>query len=297
MRSLPVHGLRSGLALCALAAAPSLGSCAEPIEASETGRSHTFVTSKLGFVTHNEDGSIEGFDLDGAISTGHYTDGTGCGLADQSSSDGTPGIDNNLAPTLEAIIELTGDAVDGLVQQAINDGTLLVMLRLEGVDDLRNDPHVVVRLLKGSGRPQLATTNFIAPSQTFDVDDSTPESLGTGRIVDGHLEAGPFEAVIPLRFFGVSANMRLHDALFRGDIAEDGTLENGMMGGGIELTQILDLANQAGAMDHNAAIIAMSANAFLEPTVDLGFDGTACNQISAALRFEAEPAFLLGDEP
>lgn len=313
----------------------------------------TSVVTTLGFILHSPDGTIEGFDVDGATSTGLFTDGTGCGLADQFDSTCHAGIDNNLAPTFESIVELTGDAVDGLLRMAINDGSLLIIFRLEGVDDPWNDPDVTVRLYKGTGRPQLATTGRIAPSQTFEVDPWTPSTEGPGRIENGVFYGGPFEAVIPLKIFGVSSNIRLHNALvrgrFQGDedgcyfsaadagadagaadggvivpnsgvtrcmaISADGGVEdagqtvrptcvsrsywmtNGIVGGGIEVDQIVDIANQAGENDHNAAIIASGANAFLAPYADLNFDEAAgiCTHISAALRFETVPAYLVGD--
>lgn len=309
---------RALAAILAACAAPfTLASCGgDELPACSSGdcETMTVVVSSLSFVKHNADGSIEGFDVDGDVSSGIPPDYTGCGMPDQVSSTGEAGIDNNLALTFESIDNLTNGAVDGLVKAAINAGTLLVIFRVEGVDDRQNDPHVVVRLMKGSTEtpPIIATTGFLAPSQTFGVDDATPVSTGYGRIENGVLLAGPFEATIPLKIFGVSANIRVHDALMRGTINPDGglgdiswdrtdgsvdTIHDALMGGGIEIDQILDIAHQAGAMDHNAAMIAESADVFLHAGADLAFDGESCVQISAALRFRTEPAFLLGDTP
>lgn len=352
-RSLPrmVLGTLAGGALLGLGL---VGGCPSETPAS-TSVPRTMVVSKLGFVLHNCDGTIDGFNLDDFVTTGNITEPIGCGFPDQVSPTGERGIDNNLAPTFESIVELTGDAVDGLIQMAINDGTLLVVVRLEEVDDYFNDPHVVVRIHKGSGRPQLGTNSFIAPSQTFAIDTTTPSTYGSGRIVDGIFYSDPFEAVIPLRIFGVAADMRMHQARIRGRVKQDETgchfgvpmpdagvdagaaaadagtvagdggmvdascppyvappaptrsncdnqqvwLTDGLIGGGIELVQIIDIANQAGAQDHNAAIIASGANAFLAPYADTNFDPEvgACTQISAALRFQSVPAFLIGDQP
>lgn len=310
--------LRACFSVLVACAAPfALASCGGGQGACSSGAScetMTVVVSSLSFVKHNADGTIEGFDVDHADSSGIPPDYTGCGMPDQLSSTGQRGIDNNLALTFESIDNLTNGAVDGLVKAAINAGTLLVIFRVEGVDDRVNDPHVVVRLMKGSTEtpPIIATTGFLAPSQTFGVDEATPISTGYGRIENGVLLAGPFEATIPLKIFGVSANIRVHDALMRGTVNSTGglgdlswdhvdggvdTIHDTLMGGGIEVDQILDIAHQAGAMDHNAATIAESADVFLHAGADLGFDGESCVQISAALRFRTEPAFLLGDTP
>lgn len=340
--------LISALTGSALLGSVLVAGCPSETPPAVTAAPRTMVMSKLALVMHNCDGSIEGFNLDGAATTGHWSDPSGCGLADEVSADGTTGIDNRLAPIFETIVSLSGDAVDGLVQMAINDGTLLVIVRLEGVDDMFDDPDVTLQLFKGSGRPQLGTNTLIAPSQTFGIDTSTPSSTGKGRIVDGVFYSDPFEAVIPLKIFGVGADIRLHGARLRGRVVADETgchfdagvsvdagtgdasigdggavdascpayvappppmrstcdsqqywITGGMIGGYMEITQIVDIANQAAAQDSTAATIAQSAPAFLYPAADAEYDQNmaACTQISTALRFETVPAYLIGDQP
>jgi hypothetical protein len=301
---------------CALAlSVASLASCGGDSEECTTGsdsRTMNVVVSAISFVKHNADRTIEGFDVDNVVTTGIFPDPSGCGLADSVSSTGQQGIDNNLSLTFETIDNLTNGAVDGLLKMAIEQGTLLIIWRMEGVDDLVNDPCVSMSMLKGAaGSPPLIGTNgYLAPAQTFGVDATTPISHFAGRIENGVLYAGPFEGIIPLQIFGVSANIRIHDAQLRGVINETGglgelgivptdggvlSLGNAMVGGGIEVEQVLEIARIAGEMDHNAAMIASSADVFLRSAADLNFDGNECTQISAALHFRSEPAFLLGD--
>jgi len=269
--------------------------------------SQTMVTNEIRFVVHDDPSMptvIDGFDLDHVVSTG-YPDPSGCVKIDQTDPSGRQGIDNALAPMFETIITLTDDAVYGLIETSIEDGSLLIMVRIDGIDDRQNDSCVNVTILKGTGKPELGTDGSIAPDQTFGVDEATPVSHGVGRIVDGELIAGPFEATVPLSFFQVRANMRFHDAYLRGRLTAEGGLgdpnaENpsdryAILGGGIELEQVFDLADQAGAMDHNASIIAGGVRAFVPGIADLDFDGESCRQISAALQIRATPAHLLGD--
>lgn len=282
----------ASFALCCVACDTDASACGEG-----AGRlpAHTVVISRLSFANRDENGALEGFDLDDRVSD--ETDWRSCGRVDATDADGRTGIDNGLAQLFGVVQMLVGNAIDGLIQMAVNDGTLLVMFRLEGVDDLVDDPCVELSVLKGTGpgSPQLATTGFLAPSQTFEVDETTPITSGRGRIEDGVLYAGPFEAVIPLKFFQVFVNMRMHGAYLRADITEEGGLVNGVLGGGIEVEQVLDVVHQAAENDGTAKALVSVAPFALSALADLAYDGERCTQASAALVFEAEKAFLIGD--
>jgi hypothetical protein len=225
------------------------------------------------------------------------TDWRTCAQEDTVDLEGNPGVDNAMSRLFKIVQSLVGNAIDGLIQMAVNDGTLLVMFRLDGVDDFENDECVTLSVLKGTapGSPQLATTGFLAPSQTFEVDEETPITSGQGYIEDGVLHAGPFEAVIPLKFFQVFVNMRLHDAYVRAEITPSGGLTNGVLGGGIEVDQVIDVVNQAAENDGTAQTLVTVAPLALRGLADLAFDGERCPYASTALVFEAEKAFLIGD--
>lgn len=288
----------SGLLLLLLGLSPSLAACDVDGAGGSGGLPpQTYVVSKLAFINGDGSGVIEGFDLDEIVSDDVEDDA--CGQIDQVDAAGRPGIDNALSELFRVVSVFVGNAIDGLIQMAVNDGTLLVVFRLEGVDDLVNDPRVEVQMLKGTGpgAPQLATTGFLAPSQTFDVDQGTPITRGDGYIEDGVLHAGPFEAVVPLKFFQVYANMRLHGARLRARIGEDGRLTEGVLGGAIEVDQVMDVVQQAAENDGTAQLLVGVAPLALMGLADLGFDGVRCAEASTALGFEAEPAFLLGDDP
>ena len=197
------------------------------------------VTSQLHFVVPDEDGVSEGFDLDGRVSG--EKDTPSCSRRDYVAPDGTPGIDNQFSELWKVLIAAVGDAVEGLIQGVINDGTLLLIFRVEGIDDPVNDSCVNVSLFKGAGRPDLGTDGFIAPSQTFDVAAGTPFTQTAGYIEDGVLHAGPFDTVIPLAIFQVVADLELEGAFLEARFTEEGGL-SGIIAGGVRDEQIMQVA-------------------------------------------------------
>lgn len=293
--------MRPAVLLSALLLAP-VAACGggEPVASAACSTGHcqslTFITSTMGFAKHVPNGDprvVAGFDVDNHVTV---EEAIGCYQEDQIDPEGRVGIDNNSASLFEAIAGLTDDALEGLIQMSINQGALLLVLRFEGVDDLRNDPEITAQVFKGTGVPQLGTDNLIAPNQTFEIDTSLPSTQGGGRIVDGVIEAGPFDAVVPINIFEVQAQLRLHSARVRGRLTEDGRLEDVLVGGGVEIAQIYEIAEVAGANDHNARSILGLLPFVLDPSADLApnADGT-CEQISAALTITTQPGFLLND--
>ncbi|MCA9638968.1 MAG: hypothetical protein KC420_23230, partial [Myxococcales bacterium] len=103
------------------------------------GTTRSMVLSTFGFVRPDamRGNRVDGFDLDDRVSTAG--DAEGCRHADFTSPDGITGIDNQLARLLPVVDMMTGGAVDGLVQAAVNNGQLLIAITLDGVDDTRND--------------------------------------------------------------------------------------------------------------------------------------------------------------
>jgi hypothetical protein len=252
------------------------------------------VASQLRFATPDESGVSLGFDLDGRVSDA--SDVESCKRADYVSPTGTPGVDNQFAILWNLLLSLVGDAVDGLIQGAINDGTLLLVFRIEGIDDRTNDSCVNVSLFKGAGHPDLGTDGFLAPSQTFDVAEGTPFTETAGYIEDGVLHAGPFEAIIPIAIFGVVADLELHDGLLEGTFGEDGSL-TATIGGGVSDDQIMDVAMMAAEDDHNAAKLLKAIPLLLNGSSDLDRspDDGKCHQLSTVMSFESVPAYLYAD--
>ena len=204
--------------------------------------------------------------------------------------EGRPGIDNQLALLVPDIEKTFGDAPDGLIQGAINNGELVILMQMEGVDDLADDGCVNLSVVVGQKRaPSLGTDGVIEAYQTFHPDpDAMVNEVKAGRIEDGVMTAGPFDVAIPLAIFDVSFTMHFHQAWVRAAIDEEGKMK-GYLGGGIVPEEIVDGVGQgAGLQDVIPALgVVMRAASDLEQDED-----GKCRQLSATLSFEAVPAFV-----
>lgn len=259
----------------------------------ETPRTFGFIAKRIDFAQRSEDGLIsQGFDLDSRVSD--ETDTVSCRRTDFTAPDGTPGIDNQFTYLYETLLNLFDDAVDGLIQGVINDGSLLLMVELEGVDDLVNDDCVTVRVFSALGTPDLGTDGFIAPGQTFDLDGDKPVSTTTGYIEDGVVHAGPFDTTIPIAILQVFFDLRVGNAILRAEIHDDLSV-TAMMAGAIENDQILDVARMAEEMQMQQLTPllrpALRGLADLHPDPVTGL----CDQLSATLLVDGTPAFLFED--
>src|SRR5687768_14774767 len=126
----------------------------------------TWVMREIRFV-RQVDGVSDGFDLDGV-------DGglEGCGIADFTSPDGVPGVDNAFARMIPALELTEAAAVEPLIQDAINSGQLLLLVELAGVDDTAEDECVDVGLMRGAGEALVGGDVLLVSGQTLEVDAS-----------------------------------------------------------------------------------------------------------------------------
>jgi hypothetical protein len=268
----------------------STGSDTPPPHDCGPGKPRAFLISTLGFTRVDAmTGQVPGFDVDGVVSDG--SDAGSCFKKDFVSPGGETGIDNQLALFVPELEKLLGDAVDGLVQGAINNGNLLILLDVESAAGLRNDECVDLTVQLGKGKPTLGTDGVIEAYQTFDLDTEGEVSHAqSGTIDNGVLSIGPFELAIPIAIFDVSFTLHLHHARFRFTVdAEDGTLKEGFVGGGIVPQEVLDgVKDGAGVAQYLPVLsLVLHQSADLEPDAE----GT-CQQISAALKITAVEAFV-----
>lgn len=280
---------RLALAIAALLGGAGCGD--DPVAAPGAcayGETRAAVITGLAFTRQEPEGVAPGFDLDGRVSAD--SDSRSCGKPDFVSPDGVPGIDNQLALLVPDVEMLVGNAVDGLVQGAINDGQLVILFEMMGVDDFADDPCVNLRVEVGvKDPPSLGTDGVIEAWQTYDVDPATEVSRAEAARIDGGvLTAGPFELAVPIAIFDVAFTLHFHRAFFRFAIAEDGTM-SGHLGGGLDPDEIVAGVGQgAGLQDIVPAMgVVMRASADLAQN-----DEGKCEQISAAFAFTATPGFL-----
>lgn len=285
--------------LCAgvLAASALAAGCAddeavsqEPVHDCGPGETRSFLLSTLGFTRVDEmTGAAPGFDVDGVVSDG--SDEASCFKKDFTSPEGQGGIDNQLASLIPDVEAIFGDAVDGLIQGAINNGELLILVDVKGASSLENDECVDVTVRTVLGKPTLGTDGVIEPYQTYDPDPAAEVSdAQSGRIVDGVLEIGPFELAIPIAIFDVAFTIHVHDALLRLNVGgEDGTRRDGLVGGGVVPQEILDGVKDGAGVGQYIPLLKV----VLDGSTDLAVDqeGT-CQQVSAALAVTAVEAFV-----
>jgi hypothetical protein len=256
-------------------------------------QSRLVVFQKLGVAKLVEEGMAPGFNIDALVS--EAGDAEGCGHADLTAPDGTPGIDNQLAG-LVPLLELAGlGAFESLLQSTIEDGGILIMLQIDGVDDFLNDDEVSVMVRAGHGVPLLGTDGLVLSGQTFSLNEESPDSLAeNARIEDGVLHAGPFEARLPLVVFGMKYEITFHNTQIRAEITDDGGLVNGLMGGGVALEDLYAIGEIAAADD--ASVLAgiklvVGGAGDLAPN-----EAGECQQISGTFEFAAVSAYFFSED-
>ncbi len=282
------------------AIALSLGACGErqpveQIDACATGKTMASVMTFATFAEKKSDTIAEGIDIDGIVS--EPGDTKTCGKPDFTSPDGRKGIDNQFGGLLPLIKGLVGaENLDAILEGAIANGQLLILVAVDGVDDAENDECVSVRLGAGLGTPFLDTAGKYEPYQTFGFnEEDTPVSrLPAGRIENGVLYAGPSDIVLPVRALDAAFNLKINAAKLRMKVTEDplngGLAVSGVTAGGIDVEEFKNIVRElniaGGAVDAITGVVGGVAD--LAPNAD-----GSCQEVSAGLRIESEPAFLL----
>jgi hypothetical protein len=249
---------------------------------------HVNVVRKMSFTGLIEPGVALGFNLDDRVSP--MGERESCGHGDLVDPEGNEGIDNQLAKVWEMIKPIVGPQVDALLQGAINEGRVLIMVELAGVDDLKNDDDVTVNVFRGALDPDVGTFGFIAPDQTFDYDYSNPISTATGaKIENGRVIAGPVTLQIPIAILDLNTVAQVHFGRIQLDIADDGTFK-GFIGGALNVPEIVGELLMTGA-----AAETMLVKPFFENNADMVKVDGDCTYISIGVNIEGTTAFVLRD--
>lgn len=236
-----------------------------------------------------DDGVSVGFDLDDRVSP--RGDRETCGRTDHVSPDGVEGIDNGLADVLPIIERVGGSALEDLVQAAINEGDLLVMLEMHGIDSLEADDDIELTMMRGLGLPYVGTDDRIEPWQTYDVDMEAPWSRASGTLVDGVLEAGPVEFDLPIYVFDFEFLVRVQQGRLRIELDEEGPIR-AVVGGIVLMENLLDIANNIEGGQNIAPTLDTIGRTFADMLQQE--DGT-CAGISVALELDLAGAFFYDD--
>lgn len=256
--------------------------------------SSVFVISQLSFSREDEaaPGVSAGFDLDGDVSA---TGGsTGCGIADFTDPDGTPGIDNQFAKVLPVLETTEAQALEPLIQAAVDDGSLLITLELGLVDtDLRtagvDDACVDFALGRATGTPSIGTDGTMEWYQTIARDPASPRSeAGRVAVTAGRLEAAGLEVTLPVTILGHELLVTVLEGSLRFDLQEDGSVV-GYLAGGLDQAELLAIAETDNIDPEVTALV----SSLLDFNVDLAPNASGtCQQLSITLKFTAIPIFL-----
>jgi hypothetical protein len=241
----------------------------------------------LRFAREVEGGRVPGIDLDDRVSDNR--DAPGCFQADATAPDGTPGVDAAFSTLLPALEAVGGDAIEGLVQSAINMGELLLSLEIMGLDDPLNDDCVQVRVGRGMGVPSLGTDGYLLAGQTYERDPAGPESVIVGATIrNGVLEAGPFELALPLQVFDRFILFNVRQARLQVQVTPGGDWV-GVMGGAVLIEEIEQVAQDAGETVSAVLQTIVGQAADLLPN-----EAGVCQALSVSLVFNARDGFFYG---
>lgn len=254
-----------------------------------SGEDYVGVVSALTF-SRAEGGVSNGFDLDGVTTPAGGA--TGCGVADYTSPRGTAGVDNGFALLVPALEMTEAAAVEGLIQDSIHTGELLIAFELTGVDDPTEDACVGFTVERATGSPLLGTDGNLEWHQTLERDPAVaPYSLEGLQIHDGYLEASPVVVDLPISVLNVDLVFHIDSAAFGVNWQEDGSFV-GTFGGGVDRQTLVDIAYDDGV----DAKLGPALEGLLAYASDLDWDGDdVCEQIAITFDFTAIPAFLFAD--
>jgi|GEM_PF-521313 len=249
---------------------------------------HANVVRTLRFMALEEEGVARGFDLDGRVSADGEEES--CGHGDFTSPEGRAGVDNQLAELWEAIAPLVGEQAHALLQNAVNEGRVLLMIELEGLEDLQSDDDLTLRIFKGTLRPEIGTLGVISPDQSFDLDYGSPISSISGvKLEDGQLIAGPFDVSVPVTILSLDAVVKLELGHIQLKIDDEGRME-GFITGAVHVPTLTETLINTDA-EQEARLVAP----FFERNADMVKVDGVCTYLSMGLSFEATRAFVIRD--
>jgi hypothetical protein len=264
----------------------TIAACAEDCGA---GESRTYAVSTLDVEEDNASDTVFGFDLDASVGG---IDGQACTDAMDyvSSVTGAPGVDNQfgtvLAPALSMMLDDRG--VSGAFQDAIQDGTLLIILEVSRINGYQDDASVDVHAVLGQvpmGETLTLEGPGLAPGQRF----VTMMELGMvpGEITAGRLRASLASLPLPVHLMDTPITVSLHDVVIGARITEAGGLTEGEIGGAITVESIVELA-QIFTPGVGRALV----ESFSSPDLEPDDTGDSCDSVSAGMGFIGVEAML-----
>lgn len=251
------------------------------------GDGPAFIVDELSFVVEeDEQGRIDGFDLDGFVSDSRDPDG--CNVPDRVAPDGRQGIDNRLPE----LLNLAGPTVSALlpdaVKNAISSGSLLVLLEFVPDPELQSSYGGLV-FRRGLGPPLLGTHGNFLPGQTFGLEPRPfmGAATGSGSINEWSSDL-PFEVDFRFTFLGTPIRLPLRETRLEARLEADGSL-TGKLGAWLLVEDVLAVTAFVGGDDEAVANL---LRLVVPQLADIRTESGECDAISMAMRFRAVPAFI-----
>lgn len=236
-------------------------------------------------------GRAPGFNLDG-IDTG--PDGDPAGDCEHFTPDFVAvdddhiGVDNALAtlvPTIESLA-LDGEDLDATLLEQINEGSILLGVRVTGVDSFDYDASIQMQLLllqiPGGGTPTVGGTGRLEAGQTYEVAMDLGIAVD-GDIFDGRVRAQTSSLLLQINTGDFMLPLEISQPEVRFDISEEG-LTGGTIGGFITIDAIVEAAAAAGGIDEATVRPVVESYADITPSAA---DPMTCEALSVGLSFEA----------
>jgi hypothetical protein len=200
-----------------------------------------------------------------------------------------PGVDNQLSNSLLSTLTSMGVDINRNLETAIAEGTFLLLVTIDDIDDFVDDPDgVMVTIALGettSGAPPMVDAmGRLRPGQSFR--RTTMLGTGTASLAGNRVIARVDRIPIPL-VLGGAATADLTNAQLSVRIS-DTELFDGEGGGGLSVDALVAFAAMNGFGDIARSLLPMFAD--LEPTEA---DPTECLAISAGFRLEAVSATIV----
>lgn len=250
------------------------------------------------FKTMNGPAHFSGLDIDGVISSSSSPGAGECPHDDFSGFSGEQGLDFQFWRAVGCIRGFQkGEISNSVVEEAVVNGSMTILIDLEDVDDETSDGQVTAQVFGSTDVPAIGADGEVLPFATLSIHENPQYhgGIGNGEIVDGVLLAGPMDINLRLNIQIVDGNQSLHDAYLRVEFLPDGTIRGQMMG----YQPIVEAYDIFGVQAGPAGAAALSYTCTglwdaLKENADGHFDPTtgACTTISVAYRFEAVPAFV-----
>jgi hypothetical protein len=180
-----------------------------------------------GFLTAQGDGPVVGLDLDGLHSSRAEPGPDTCPHDDFRGVAGERGIDNQFWRLVGCVRGYQpGHAVQSGESSSVNikDGSFTLLFEITGVDDIRSDDAIAVRVFSSRDGVQLDGAGNILPGSSHSVHEDLRYHSGVapGRIENGVLEAGPIDLRIEYKAQVYETDYFLRDAQIRMELLPDG---------------------------------------------------------------------------